>query len=502
MEFIPLHIKDAYFIHIKLHKDKRGHLAELFNMNTYPEDIRRHFPVQQVTWSANHKNSVRGMHISPYAKLLTCVRGSVYDVVVDMRPDSPSYLQWAAINLTSTNGFQILIPPHCGHGYLALEEDAAVIYCQGGFFEPSVPQLSASVFDPILSITWPIENPEENVIISDKDKIVEHLGLPAVQCIPHRKRILIIGSTGQVGSRFFNIYKNHPEFIAIGTRHSLDTPLRFPFDMETDALDPLKVKLLLDACDPHVIIIAAAFTNVNLSQSQPEQANKVNCEAVLHIAKLGSERKIKVVAFSTDYVFNSPIPENFQEGININDKDIGLTEEAPKNPPNLYGESKLNAEKALLREVPTSLIIRTSRVYGPEEIRKNFVNQVVRNLSTGQEMKLLSDEVSCPTYNIDLCEAVMLLIKKECSGIYHIVGPEAMSKYKWGLKITDYFKLDSKLLLSKSAEELKLSTPRGKFSALSTHKFRTEFPNFKFRTMTESLRQWEDSKEYFPIVNC
>ena len=55
MEIIPLHIKDAYIVRIKLHSDQRGHLAELFNMNTYPKDIKRHFPVQQVTWSANHK---------------------------------------------------------------------------------------------------------------------------------------------------------------------------------------------------------------------------------------------------------------------------------------------------------------------------------------------------------------------------------------------------------------------------------------------------------------
>lgn len=55
MEFIPLHIKDAYIVSVKLHQDHRGHLAELFNMNAYPEDITKYFPVQQVTWSSNHK---------------------------------------------------------------------------------------------------------------------------------------------------------------------------------------------------------------------------------------------------------------------------------------------------------------------------------------------------------------------------------------------------------------------------------------------------------------
>lgn len=503
MEFIPLHIKDAYIVSVKLHQDHRGHLAELFNMNAYPEDITKYFPVQQVTWSSNHKNSVRGIHISPYAKLLTCVRGSVYDVVVDMRPDSPSYLQWAAVHLTSTNGLQILIPSDCGHGYLALEEDAAVIYCQGGFFDKSIPQHSASVFDPILSIAWPIKNPEENVLISSKDKMVEYLNLPDKRIIPHRKRILIIGSTGQVGSTFFHtIKKNYPEFIVIGTTHNLKKPQRLSFDLESDAMDPLKMKLLLDACSPHVIIIAAAFTNVNLCESQTEKTNKINCEAVVQIAKLGKERNIKIIVFSTDLVFNSPNPENFPNCINTIEKDIGLREDSPTNPPNYYGLSKLKSEKALLCEVPTSLIIRTSRIFGPEEVKKNFANQVVQNLLTGKEMTLLSDELSCPTYNKDLCEAVMLLIKKDCSGIYHIVGPEVMSKYQWGLKIAEYFKLDSKWLIPKSSDELKLPAPRGKFTALSTHKFRTEFPDFKFKTLEEALNEWKKSKDHFPLADC
>ncbi|CAE1306046.1 rfbD [Acanthosepion pharaonis] len=352
--------------------------------------------------------------------------------------------------------------------------------------------------------------------------MVEYLNLADKRIIPHRKRILIIGSTGQVGSMFFHtITKNYPEFIVIGTTHNLKKPQRLSFDLESDAMDPLKMKLLLDACSPHVIIIAAAFTNANLCESQTEKktqggkaekylwspwddkiTNTVNCEAVAHIGKLGKERNIKIVNFSSDYVFNSPNPENFPNYINTTEKDIGLREDSSTNPPNYYGLSKVKSEKALLCEVPTSLIIRTSRIFGPEEVKKNFVNQVVRNLSTGKEMSLLSDELSCPTYNKDLCEAVMLLIKKDCSGIYHIVGPEVMSKYQWGLKIAEYFKLDSKWLIPKSSDELKLPAPRGKFTALSTHKFRTEFPDFKFKTLEEALNEWKKSKDQFPVADC
>ena len=76
------------------------------------------------------QNVIRGLHVSPYAKLLTCIKGKVFDVVADCRPESPTYLKWSAAILTEDNCRQILVPPHCGHGYLALTEDATVIYGQ------------------------------------------------------------------------------------------------------------------------------------------------------------------------------------------------------------------------------------------------------------------------------------------------------------------------------------------------------------------------------------
>ena len=73
---------------------------------------------------------LRGIHVSPYAKLLTCVYGAVYDVLVDVRPKSPSYLSWAAVELTEDNCRQLFIPPNCGHGFYSLSDNSTVIYCQ------------------------------------------------------------------------------------------------------------------------------------------------------------------------------------------------------------------------------------------------------------------------------------------------------------------------------------------------------------------------------------
>ena len=84
-----------------------------------------HFPFQDVR---------RGIHISKYAKLLTCVTGVVYDVVIDMRQESATYLKWAAVILTDTNCRQLLVPPGCGHAYYSLQEHSIVVYCQVRLF--------------------------------------------------------------------------------------------------------------------------------------------------------------------------------------------------------------------------------------------------------------------------------------------------------------------------------------------------------------------------------
>ena len=76
------------------------------------------------------KHVLRGIHVSPYAKLITCVSGAIYDVVVDLRPESSTYLKWAAVELTEDNCKQLFIPPLCGHGFYSQAENSTIMYCQ------------------------------------------------------------------------------------------------------------------------------------------------------------------------------------------------------------------------------------------------------------------------------------------------------------------------------------------------------------------------------------
>ena len=108
-------IPDCIIYKPEFHKDKRGGFFELWNSNDVPIDWK------QVNCSISKKNVVRGIHVAPYAKLVTCLYGHIWDVVVDLRKDSPTYMQWLGVNLKYPQrkeqifAKQILVPPGCGH---------------------------------------------------------------------------------------------------------------------------------------------------------------------------------------------------------------------------------------------------------------------------------------------------------------------------------------------------------------------------------------------------
>ena len=109
--------------------------------------------------------------------------------------------------------------------------------------------------------------------------------------------------------------------------------------------------------------------------------------------------------------------------------------EIAKHPVEVYGESKTEAERAFLDVAGDSLIIRTTIVYGPEELGKNFAHQLVSKLTSNEPFKCLVDQYSKPTYNRDLAEMVVGFVEKNCCGIFNCVGAEMMSSFEFAQQI-------------------------------------------------------------------
>lgn len=141
------------------HLDTRGSFARLFCADELAA-AGWVAPVAQINHSATAaRGTVRGLHyqLPPHAekKLVSCVRGRVWDVAVDLRRDSPTFLQWHAQELSPDNGCALLVPEGCAHGFQALSHDAELIYCHSQAFAPDAQQ-GIHPSDARLCIDWPL----------------------------------------------------------------------------------------------------------------------------------------------------------------------------------------------------------------------------------------------------------------------------------------------------------------------------------------------------------
>jgi len=135
---------------IKDHKDNRGFFKELYNLDRYNIECK------QVNCSFSCKNTVRGIHVAPFGKLVICLQGKIFDVMVENN-------SWESVILS--NNKQVYIPPNCGHGFMALE-NSLVVYMQTGTYDPET-ETSINWRDKTLNIDWPLV---DEYIVSEKDR--------------------------------------------------------------------------------------------------------------------------------------------------------------------------------------------------------------------------------------------------------------------------------------------------------------------------------------------
>lgn len=165
MKFLETTLKGAYIVEIEPVADNRGFFARSWCEKEF-EAAGLGFKIEQCNISFNEKkNTLRGMHwqASPHgeAKLVRCTMGAIYDVIVDMRPDSPTYKKWFATELTAQNRRMLFIPEYIAHGFQTLEDNSEVFYHMSSSYYPE----SACGFrwdDPAFGIKWP--DADERVI--------------------------------------------------------------------------------------------------------------------------------------------------------------------------------------------------------------------------------------------------------------------------------------------------------------------------------------------------
>lgn len=261
------------------------------------------------------------------------------------------------------------------------------------------------------------------------------------------KRILLMGSQGQVGQELQVTLSQIGEVIGVG-RDQLDLS------------QGEKLRQIINEVKPDCIVNAAAYTAVDKAESELELANAINGIAPQIMAEEAEKLGATFLHISTDYVFNGQ-------------KNTPYLETDPTTPLSAYGSSKLMGEEAIQKVGGNSIILRTAWVYGTFG-KGNFVKTMLRVGKDREELKVVVDQVGCPTWSKDIADAITKLLNSE-TGVYHFTNSGAVSWYDFAQAIFEEarqigFPLNIKKVIPITTEQYPTPAKRPAYSVLSGQK--------------------------------
>jgi len=159
MRFLECKVSGAWVTEPTPHLDARGRFMRAWCQREFKDRGIEFIPVQSNMGLSLLKGTIRGLHFQTApaleAKLVRCTRGSVFDVVVDLRPLSPSFRSWYSVELTADNGRMLYVPEGCAHGCQSLEDNAEILYMASAYYSPDHAR-GVRYDDPVLGIEWPL----------------------------------------------------------------------------------------------------------------------------------------------------------------------------------------------------------------------------------------------------------------------------------------------------------------------------------------------------------
>jgi dTDP-4-dehydrorhamnose 3,5-epimerase len=185
MQFLKIDVKGAKVIDPSPHQDLRGRFFRAWCAREFAENDLNFVPVQANLGFSRSSGTVRGMHYQAApaceAKLVRCTRGAIFDVVLDLRTESPSYGVWYGVELSAENGRMLFLPEGCAHGYQTLEEDTEMYYMTSAFYTPSAVR-GVRFDDPAFAIKWPFAA----TVVSEQDRNWPLLAIASERQRAHR----------------------------------------------------------------------------------------------------------------------------------------------------------------------------------------------------------------------------------------------------------------------------------------------------------------------------
>lgn len=257
------------------------------------------------------------------------------------------------------------------------------------------------------------------------------------------KRVLVCGSNGLLGQHLALLFHRTPgtEVLHTSRQRSFILSGMMADYTQLDLEVRGDVKSLVTSYRPDVIVNAAAMSNVDACETERESAWRANVTAVEHLVEAARRIGAKLVHLSTDYVFDGRTG-SYGEG------------DRP-NPVNYYGRTKLAGENAVLAGGVPYAILRTQLLYGVGvNVKSDFGLWAVRQLRSGAVIRCADDQICNPTAVTDLAAAVRTAALGEASGVFHVSGPEPLSRYGFALIAAGVFGYDASLITKVRSADL------------------------------------------------
>ncbi len=271
-------------------------------------------------------------------------------------------------------------------------------------------------------------------------------------------KIIVTGSKGKLGQRLIRVLSYSHDLLGF------DLP-----ELDICNLQDVTKKIL--QFQPDILINAAAHTAVDRCEDEADLAYQINALAVRNLAVAAESTRARFIHFSTDFVFDGE-----RQGPPYIEYDT-------PNPQSVYGRSKLMGEREALLNCTRSIVLRLSWLYGSGGW--NFTDWVIGEVRENRPVRIVTDQLGCPTWIGDVVNQVIHLFSTSAQGLYHCAGKGCCSRYDWACEAVKCAGLDTSLVKPVTSTEFKQKAPRPTYSAMR---------NFCLEKQgLEVMRPWQDA---------
>lgn len=288
------------------------------------------------------------------------------------------------------------------------------------------------------------------------------------------KKLLITGASGFLGWNLCQIAKQEWQVFGVVCKNTI-VGIKGITQVAADLRSYESIKNLFREIKPDAVIHAAALSQPNYCQNNPQESWEINVKAAVNIAGICADNSIACVFTSTDLVFN---------GLNA-----PYREDDEVCPISVYGEQKVMAEKGMRARYPLTAICRMPLMFGYGGMAKSFIQPMLQSLREGKEIALFIDEFRTPVSGETAARGLLLALEKQVSGVLHLGGKERVSRYEFMRMLVEVLGLNQAKLKTCRQKDVKMAAPRAPDVSLDSSKaFALGYQPLSLREEFQKLR--------------